>query len=54
MREIVAKVHPDGTRIEYGMAYRPPIREDGTPLKLDGTPADICAGWARLRAAVTT
>lgn len=29
--------------------YRPRVRRDGVPTKADGTPADICAGWAQLR-----
>jgi hypothetical protein len=51
MRRVVAEVHPDGRRREVGAhAYRPPIAH-GKPRKADGTPADICAGWAALRAA---
>jgi hypothetical protein len=48
--------HPSG--VEYtppnlDVAYRPPIHH-GIPYKADGTPADICAGWAAARLRSTT
>jgi hypothetical protein len=45
--------HPSGATFRppdpgLGAAYRPPSR-DGVPYRADGTPADICAGWATAR-----
>lgn len=36
------------TAEQIDAAYRPPIRK-GWPYKADGTPADLCAGWAQRR-----
>jgi hypothetical protein len=50
MRKRVAWAHPDGRRVEVeGDDYDPPI-VDGVAYKADGTPADLCAGWAACRA----
>jgi hypothetical protein len=54
MRRIKGWVHePTGTKWAYeGLeaAYAPPII-DGVPYKADGTPGNICAGWAAKRLA---
>lgn len=40
--------HPSGaTYPGHAANYDPPM-SDGVPYKADGTPADICAGWAAL------
>lgn len=44
-------VHPSGatyTPEHLDAAYDPPIR-GGVPYRADGTPADLCAGWAAAR-----
>lgn len=51
MRRVVGWVHPDG---RYAPAepgcYDPPSAEGvHVPLKADGTPADLCAGWLAQR-----
>lgn len=50
MRRPVRERHPDGSVIELDNEHRydPPRRSDRVPLKADGTPADLCAGWAAL------
>jgi hypothetical protein len=53
MRHVVALEHPAGIRVELpdehqAAAFRPLIVND-VPYKADGTPADICAGWAARR-----
>jgi hypothetical protein len=51
MRRPIHWRHPSGaTTVPAGMDlnYRPPI-VDGRPFKADGTPGDICGGWAALR-----
>lgn len=46
MRRPLYWEHPAGVRITGSPAdYDPPI-EDLVPFKADGTPADLCAGWA--------
>lgn len=46
LRRPVRWRHPLGIVIEADTdGYAPPIR-DGVPYKADGTPADMCAGWA--------
>jgi hypothetical protein len=41
--------HPSGATVPGHPAdYRPPVI-DGVAFRADGTPADICAGWAALR-----
>lgn len=51
MRRILRWEHPSGAVVDGHPAdYAPPI-VDGVPLKVDGTPAFLCAGWdARRRA----
>ncbi len=53
IRQAVKLVHPSGAEVDLlALApgdYRPPI-EDGVPYKADGTPGDLCAGWAARRA----
>ena len=50
MRKPVAWRHPAGITIEAaGDFYEPPIEASGRlgiPYKADGSPGDICAGWA--------
>lgn len=52
-RRVVKLVHPSGAEVDLDTAgltgdYQPPI-VDRVPHKADGTPADLCAGWAALR-----
>lgn len=53
IRQAVKLVHPSGAEVDLLAVapgdYRPPI-EDGIPYKADGTPGDLCAGWAARRA----
>lgn len=45
IRRPVTLRHPDGVEVPaHPGAYDPPI-VDRVPFKLDGTPADLCAGW---------
>lgn len=49
MRQPIHWQHPSGaTTPASPLNYQPPITED-KPWKADGTPGDICAGWAALR-----
>ncbi len=46
MRRPVSWAHPSGVTIPGGpLNYCPPT-VDGRPYKADGTPGDVCAGWA--------
>lgn len=46
MRRPVLFRHPSGVEWPgHAAAYSPPI-VDGVPYKADGTPGDLCAGWA--------
>lgn len=46
MRRPVLWRHPSGIEIPgHPGAYRPP-KVGGVPYKADGTPGDLCAGWA--------
>jgi hypothetical protein len=53
IRQAVKLVHPSGAEVDLlALApgdYRPPIA-DGIPYKADGSPGDLCAGWAARRA----
>lgn len=52
IRRPVAWRHPSGVEIPGSDAdYRPPI-VDGVPYRADGTPAELCAGWAARRRAL--
>ena len=49
IRRPVKWVHPSGAEIPgHPAGYAPPLH-DGKPYKADGTPADLCAGWAARR-----
>jgi len=50
MRMVLAHVHPDGSRIETGdeWYFDAPWSKAGHPLKTDGSPADLCTGWAAM------
>lgn len=53
IRRPIAYRHPTGCTFTPApqaleVAYRPPI-VSGVPYKADGTPADLCAGWAAAR-----
>jgi hypothetical protein len=49
IRKPVKWVHPSGAEIPgHPAGYSPPLL-DGVPYKADGTPADLCAGWAARR-----
>jgi hypothetical protein len=49
IRKPVRWVHPSGAEIPgHPGGYDPPI-VNGRPYKADGTPADLCAGWAARR-----
>lgn len=50
-QRVVAWVHPDGRRREEDPEdpheYTPSCYHRGVPLKADGTPAFLCAAWAK-------
>lgn len=50
MRRLVAFVHPDGRRIDVPDKVEfhsyDPLRINNVPYKADGTPGEICGGWA--------
>ena len=49
IRRPVKYRHPSGTEIPgHPAAYDPPVI-GGVPYKADGSPADLCAGWAGRR-----
>jgi hypothetical protein len=50
IRRVVKLVHPSGAEVELppGGDYRPPIVA-GVPYKADGSPGELCAGWAARR-----
>lgn len=49
MRAIIGHLHPDGrTREDHAGRFDPPFRSDGVPLRANGEPAFLCAGWAAL------
>jgi hypothetical protein len=54
IRQAVKLVHPSGAEVDLLALvpgdYRPPIA-DGIPYKADGSPGDLCAGWAARRRA---
>jgi hypothetical protein len=52
MRRVLVYRHPNGREIAADPAeYQPPI-VGLVPFKADGTPADLCAGWAARRKAL--
>lgn len=52
MRRVVAWRHPNGRELPAGAGdYAPPV-VDGVAYRADGTPADLCAGWAAHRRAL--
>ena len=49
IRRPVAWRHPSGAEVRgHPAGYAPPLH-DGKPYKADGTPGDLCAGWAARR-----
>lgn len=51
IRRAVKLVHPSGAEAELPPGdYRPPV-ENGVPYKADGSPGELCAGWAARRLA---
>lgn len=47
---VVQMRHPSGAvYTPPPLAYRPAMGANGAPLKADGTPAHVCAGWAACR-----
>ena len=49
VRRGVKLVHPSGAEVEVGPGdYQPPI-VGGVPYKADGSPGELCAGWAARR-----
>lgn len=54
IRRAVRLRHPAGLEVDnHAAAYQPPI-VDGVPYRADGTPADVCAGWAARAAKAAT
>ncbi|HEV8653159.1 MAG TPA: hypothetical protein VG276_28135 [Actinomycetes bacterium] len=54
IRRPIAWRHPAGVQIPGSpVNYQPPII-DGVPYRADGTPAEVCAGWAARRRALET
>lgn len=47
MRRCVAHVHDNGARVAASPSEYAPLITGGRVYKADGTPADLCAGWAR-------
>lgn len=53
MRRTIALRHLSGAEAPRGAAaYDPPI-VDGIPYRADGSPGQLCAGWAARRRALT-
>ncbi|GAA4845689.1 hypothetical protein GCM10023201_41340 [Actinomycetospora corticicola] len=53
IRRVVRWRHPSGAEIDgHAASYHPPIRH-GAPWRADGQPAELCAGWAARRRALT-
>lgn len=51
IRRAVKLVHPSGAEVEVPPGdYQPPVI-DGVPYKADGSPGELCAGWAARRRA---
>lgn len=54
IRQVAKLVHPSGAVVDALEAapggYQPPV-VNGVPHKADGSPGDVCAGWAARRAA---
>lgn len=49
VRRVVKLVHPSGAEVEVPPGdYRPP-KIAGVPYKADGSPGELCAGWAARR-----
>lgn len=49
VRRVVKLVHPSGAEVEVPPGdYRPP-KLAGVPYKADGSPGELCAGWAARR-----
>ena len=49
IRRAVKLVHPSGAEVELHPGdYRPPVAA-GVPYKADGSPGELCAGWAARR-----
>lgn len=51
IRRAVRLVHPSGAEVELPPGDYRPLIEDGVPYKADGSPGDLCAGWAARRLA---
>jgi hypothetical protein len=50
MRRVAKWVHPSGAEVPaHPGDYQPPFDAMGRPYKADGTPGDLCAGWAARR-----
>ncbi len=51
MRRPVAWTHPAGFAVEGSADDYQPAFVNGMPFKADGSPGDLCAGWASIAAA---
>lgn len=52
MRRPVRLRHPSGTAVDgHPAAYAPPV-VDAVPYRADGSPGELCAGWAARRRAL--
>jgi hypothetical protein len=52
IRMVVALRHPAGVEIPVPPGGYRPARVDAVPYRADGTPAEICGGWAARRRAL--
>ena len=53
IRRVTKWVHPSGAEAPGHPAAYEPVTVALVPLRADGTPAELCAGWAARRRAVT-
>lgn len=52
MRALLGERHPSGAERRFDVRTYAPLVIDGVPLRADGTPAAICAGWVAERGRV--
>lgn len=50
LRRVVKLRHPSCAEVAIETDHYDPPKDDAIPFKADGTPGDLCAGWAAQRA----